>query len=221
MCSSTPYRTHRVDDKSSRQLKSLCNFSIASFTSMQTEAFQSQRITLPILILIVFLGFKGLTQNSEWTIASSTVSFKIKNAGFSVDGKFGSVSGTIIFDELKGFGNSVDVSIDAKTISTGNSSRDGHLKKDEYFGVDKYPKIQMKAVLFSKNTDGTFKGFFKLTLKDKTKDVMVPFSFSQKDGKGVFKGSFTINRLDYSVGESSMILSDNALVTIEVNILKK
>jgi len=179
---------------------------------------------LLVIAYIVFLTLTGFTyraQNTEWTVVSSTVSFKIKNAGFTIDGKFGAVTATIVFDETKSSGNSIDAKIDSKTINTGNGTRDGHLKKEDYFGVDKFPKIQMKATLFGKEKDGTFRGYFKLTIKDKTKDIAVPFSFTQKDGKGLFKGTFIINRLDYGVGESSMILSDNATITIEVNIIKK
>lgn len=79
----------------------------------------------------------------------------------------------------------------------------------------------MRATLFGKEEDGSFRGYFKLTIKGKTKDVLVPFTFTEKDGKAIIKGSFTINRLDFGVGESSMILSNNATIIIEVNATKK
>lgn len=72
-----------------------------------------------------------------------------------------------------------------------------------------------------KKTDGSFRGYFKLTMKGKTKDVLVPFTFTEKGGKAMLKGTFTINRLDYGIGESSIILSDNAIIAIEVNAIKK
>jgi len=171
--------------------------------------------------ILTFTSFKFKAQNTEWTIVSSSVSFKIKNAGFTVDGKFGALTGTIIFDAAKSYSNSIDISIDSKLINTGNGTRDGHLKKKDYFDTDTYPKINMKGTSFAKQKDGTFKGFFKLTLKNKTMDVPVPFSFKESDGKGVFKGAFTVNRLDYGVGENSMVLSDNATITVEVNVVKK
>ena len=127
----------------------------------------------------------------------------------------------IIFDASKGFGNSIDATIDAKSINTGNGTRDGHLKKVDYFDVVGFPTINMKAALFGKEVDGSFRGYFKLTMKGKTKDVLIPFTFTEKDGKATLKGTFTINRLDFGVGESSMILSNNATVTIEVNATKK
>ena len=176
---------------------------------------------LTVIFLLLLSAYKSDAQNTEWTIVSSTVSFKIKNAGFNIDGKFGEVNGIIIFDASKNTGNSIDATIDAKTINTGNDMRDGHLKKKDYFDITTYPKINMKGNLFSKEKDGTFKGYFKLTLKNKTKEIIVPMSFIETGDKGQFKATFTIDRLDYGVGESSMILSDNATIAIEVNVIKK
>ena len=160
---------------------------------------------VPLIILITLTGFNYKAANTDWTIVSSAVTFKIKNAGFTIDGKFGPITGTITFDEAENSGNFIDAIIYSKTLNTGNDLRDEHIKKKDYFNVDKFPQIEMKATLFDKETNGTFKGNFKLTLKNKTKDVVVPFSFTQKDGKGVFKGTFTINRLDYGVGTSSTV----------------
>jgi len=176
---------------------------------------------LSLIFLLTLTGFKYSSQNTEWTIVSSKVTFKIKNAGFTVDGKFGVVAGKIIFDGDKIDNNSIDANIDSKSINTGNDSRDGHLKKKEYFDVETFSKINMKATSFSKEKNGTFKGNFKLTLKSKSKDVIIPFSFTETDSKAVFKGIFTINRQDYGVGESSMILSDNATISMEINVIKK
>ncbi len=172
-------------------------------------------------VLIAFIALSTQAQNTEWNITKSSIKFKIKNAGFNVDGSLGALMGIVKFDETKTTGNSIDVAIDSKTLSTNNNKRDEHLRKPEYFDVAKYPKISMKAVLFTKEKDGTYKGFFKLTIKDKTKDLAVPFTFKNNGNTGVFKGSFTINRLDYGVGESSFILNDFPTLTIELNVTKK
>ncbi len=177
-------------------------------------------IKLYCLLVIVLMSFSFKPANTSWTIVNSSVSLKIKNAGFTVDGTFGIVTGLMIFDPSKNYGNSIDASIDSKSINTKNDTRDGHLRKKEYFDVEAFPKINMKATLFKREKDGSFKGYFKLTIKNKTKDVIVPFRFSENDNNGVFKGEFSINRLDFNVGESSMILSDNVLIAIEVKVKK-
>ena len=162
----------------------------------------------------------AFAQNAEWRIISSTVNFKIKNAGFSVNGKFGPVKGKINFDRTSLTGNFIDVVIDAGSIDTDNKTRDKHLKKEDYFFIEKYPSIKMKATLFSKENDGTYKGFFKLTIKDQIKDVIVPFTFKEANGKANFTGSFQIDRLDYKVGSSSFLLSNAVLLNINVDVEK-
>jgi polyisoprenoid-binding protein YceI len=172
------------------------------------------------VFFLALTSFTSNSQTSDWTITSSSVTFKIKNAGFTVDGKFGAVTGNISFDPNKTT-NLIEASIDAKSINTGNDTRDGHLKKKEYFDVATYTKISMKATSFSKEKDGTIKGYFKLTLKNKTSDIVVPISFTESNGKGQFKATFTINRLNYGIGKSSWILSDDATILIEANVVKK
>jgi polyisoprenoid-binding protein YceI len=173
------------------------------------------------ITLFIFITLIDNAQNQAWTIASSNISFTIKNAGFTVDGKFSGLTGTIQFDPGKTSGNKIEASIDANTINTNNSTRDGHLKKEEYFSVDKYPKINMSANSFTKEADGKFKGLFTLTLKGISKIVPLSFNFVEKDGKVKLSSGFKINRLDYKVGSSSFILSDEVNISIEVNCLKK
>jgi len=171
-----------------------------------------------LCLLSVLVGF---TQNQQWAIVSSNVNFKIKNAGFTVDGKFGSVTGSIQFDATKPSGNKIEASIDANTIDTDNSTRNGHLKKEEYFYVDKFPKISISTTTITKETNGQFKGLFTLSIKGISKVVPVLFTVTEQQGKTKFVGSFTINRLDYTVGSSSFILSDDVTINIDVTCVKK
>ncbi|WP_317899598.1 YceI family protein [Aurantibacillus circumpalustris] len=173
------------------------------------------------LIIFSILCFAGKSQNSEWLATSSVISFKIKNAGFNTNGKFTGLKSKIIFDATTTSGNLIEASLDASTIDTDNSTRDGHLKKEEYFDVQKFPLIKLSSQKFLKQNEGSFNGYFKLNLKNVVKDIMIPFTFSEKEGKGVFKGSFTLNRLDYGVGGSSIIMSDNVTISLTVYVIKK
>jgi len=40
--------------------------------------------------------------------------------------------------------------------------------------------------------------------------IDVPFTFTEKGNTRAFKGSFKLNRLDFGVGDSSLILADEA-----------
>ena len=53
-----------------------------------------------------------------------------------------------------------------------------------------------------------------------TKNVSIPFTISEAGNGYELKGEFSINRLDYGLGESSVILSDMVIVTIAVTAKK-
>ena len=175
-----------------------------------------------ILITIIICSILNIqAQKTEWTLTSSVITFKIKNAGISVKGSFSELKTSIFFDASKLVGNEIAATVETKTINTGNNSRDTHLKKEEYFGVDKNPTISLKSIYINKLGYGNFEGKFLLTIKNTSKEVTIPFKFSEKDQNATFKGTFTIDRLDYKVGESSLILSDNVTISLLINVAKK
>lgn len=173
-----------------------------------------------LAILASVISLTLTAQNQSWKVTNSRVSFKIKNAGLTVDGSFKGLEADIQFDPAKSYGNKIEASVDVKTINTSINARDNHLKKEEYFDAEKYPQIIMTSSSFSKGDDGKFKGFFSLSIKGITKTVPVIFTFTESAGKASFSGTFKINRLDYKVGESSWVMSDDVNVTIVVEAVK-
>jgi polyisoprenoid-binding protein YceI len=149
--------------------------------------------------------------------AGSKVHFVTKNFGIKTGGDFKGLKGNIKFYPANPAASSFDVTIDAGTIDTDNESRDGHLKKEEYFDAEKYKTIEIKStkVMFSK-TAGRFYFYGNLTIKGVTKPVEFGFSATPKNGGYVFDGEFQINRRDFGVGGSSVSMSDNLTVSLSV-----
>jgi polyisoprenoid-binding protein YceI len=147
----------------------------------------------------------------------SSVHFVIKNFGIKTGGDFTGLKGTIKFDPVN-FGASVfDVTIDANTIDTDNSSRDGHLRKAEYFDVATYKTISFKSTrVVQSKVAGRFYVYGNLTIKNVTKPIEFGFGATPKDGGYIFDGEFTINRRDFGVGGSSISMSDNLTVSLSV-----
>ena len=58
-----------------------------------------------IISILIFCFTPGIAQqpdskmNPEWLVSSSSIKFKIKNAGFNVDGSFSGLTAKIFFDE--------------------------------------------------------------------------------------------------------------------------
>jgi polyisoprenoid-binding protein YceI len=164
--------------------------------------------------LCLFLLSLLLLSGSEHKLKSGCVSFKIKNAGMSVEGTLTGMEATIVFDPQKPQEAKISASVLASTINTGNNTRDGHLRKSDYFDAVKYPKITMVSTKIEKTGIINYNGYFKLTMKGITKDVIVPFLYMKTPEGTKLKGSFTLNRLDYNIGSSSFTLSDNVTVNI-------
>ncbi|MEO0404984.1 MAG: YceI family protein [Bacteroidota bacterium] len=147
------------------------------------------------LTFIVFIiAFSCLAQKVN--TAESKVDFEISNMKFKmVEGTFGGMTGTIIFDVSNLAGARMDVCIKSSTVNTGNDKRDEHLRKDDFFNVEKFPEICFMSQRFEK-TDSGYVVHGKLNMLGVTKDVTIPFVFEG----GLFQGTFTINRLDYQLG---------------------
>jgi polyisoprenoid-binding protein YceI len=171
-----------------------------------------------IKFLIATLPFFFFADNTAWKIKSSAITFKIKNAGLTVDGSFTGMEAEIKFNPLKPEEAVIKASVNSKSINTGNDMRDGHLRKPEYFDTDKFPKITLQSVKIEKTGPITYNGAFNLTMKGVTKPVLIPFTFMKIPEKTEMKGTFTINRRDYGVGGSSISMADNATVTILVDL---
>jgi polyisoprenoid-binding protein YceI len=176
-----------------------------------------KNILIAIAFLIIGIGASAQTPNN---ISKSKISFELKNLGIKTGGTIGGVQGTISFDAAKLANSKIDATADVNTINTDNSMRDEHLKKEDYFDVQKYPKISLSSVSFKKNNRNNYTGMFNLTIKGITKAVEVPFTYAETATGAYFKGSFKINRRDFKVGGNSMTMSDDVTIIFEAEASK-
>jgi polyisoprenoid-binding protein YceI len=175
-----------------------------------------------LLILFVFSGAGLLAQQYAPVDAGSSVKFVIRNFGLNVDGSFKGLQGKIIFNPGDPASSGFAVTVDAGTVNTGNGSRDGHLKKDEYFDVVKYPKVNFTSTKITgtgKAGQYIMEGNF--TIKGISKAVSFPFAVSPAGNGNLFTGQFKINRRDFKVGGKSWVLSDDVTVTLNVLTVKQ
>jgi polyisoprenoid-binding protein YceI len=173
-----------------------------------------KKTILPFLIIIIAsFGFAPVN-----TVTRSVITFQTKNMGIGVSGAISGLQANVQFNAANLASSTIEASVDANTINTDNSSRDDHLKSDEFFDVAHYPKITIKSVSFKHKSAGNYTGIFNLAIKGKTKQVEIPFTIAQKGNALEFKSSFKLNRLDYGIGESSMVLSDDVTVNIDAEV---
>ncbi len=173
------------------------------------------------LLLNAGIFFAGQATAQQYTPADqgSSITFKIKNFGFTVDGSLSGIKGKIVFDPTALSGASFDVTVDASTISTGNEMRDGHLKKEDYFDVEHYHLVHFVSTrVAAASKEGGYLVVGKLTIKQQTKEVSIPFVATALGNDYIFKGDLTINRKDFGIGGSGTISNT---VTISLTVFAK
>jgi polyisoprenoid-binding protein YceI len=169
----------------------------------------------PILILLVLVHTLS-AQNFKPSGTESKVTFKIKNFGSTVDGSFSGLKGSVVFDEANLSTAQIDLTVDAATIDTGIGMRDNHLRKKDYFNVTEYPAIRFVSTKLTSSNSGTGLATGKLTIKNVTREIAVPFTYAQSNNQLKLKGEFKINRRDFGVGGSSISMADELKVFVEI-----
>lgn len=167
---------------------------------------------------------------AKWTIdpVHSEVAFKIKHMMISsVKGYFGNFDASL---EVKGndFENAkINVSVSIDSINTKNEERDSHLKSNDFFNADVYPKIRFVSTSF----DGsTLKG--DLTIRSVTKRITldVEYNGTAIDQNGQTKAGFEIsgeiNRKDFGLTwdvvteAGGIVVADKLQLIIDAQFIK-
>jgi len=172
-----------------------------------------------ISVILLFLVNYAVAQVKH-TVTKSTISFQIKNLGFNTHGTISGLQGNIQFDPANLGSSSIVASVDVNSINTDNDMRDEHLKSDSFFDATKYPQITIKSVSIKHKSGNDYTGQFSLTIKDKTQQVEIPFTYIASANTASFNGSFKLKRSDFGIGSSSMVLSNDVTVTVDVETSK-
>ena len=119
--------------------------------------------------------------------------------------------------------STVEVTIQAASVTTGQAQRDGHLKTPDFFDVENYPEIRFVSTDVQRDgTEWSITG--DLTINAVTKPVTVLFeeTGTAKDPFGNlragFEGSVTINRGDWGLAFNAALETGGVLVSEKVNL---
>lgn len=176
-----------------------------------------EKLFLTALFCSCYFSKALSAQDFTPTDKGSSVKFVIRNLGFNVEGSIRDFKGSIRFDPVNLGQASIMVSAAVATISTGNDSRDKHLKKAEYFDAATYPEIKFVSEKIGKAT--TANGYIvvgKFLIKGKTRSVNIPFTATRQSTGWLFTGTVGLNRRDFGVGGNSFVLSDTLTLVISL-----
>jgi polyisoprenoid-binding protein YceI len=151
----------------------------------------------------------------------------------TVKGSFGGFEATFAGQEADLKKASLEVTIDAKTITTGNEQRDGHLRSGDFFETDKYPTITFTGKRIEGNPFGDFKIIGDLTMHGVTKEVVLDATFEgrAKDPWGnsrlgytatgkLSRSAFGLN-WNQALEAGGVMVSDEVKITVEASFVQK
>jgi polyisoprenoid-binding protein YceI len=172
-------------------------------------------------ILALALLLSAATYAQTWSAdkAHTKLGFTVIHLGLSeVDGVFPVIESKITSSK-EDFSDAVFVlSAEIKSVSTGNSMRDGHLQKPDMFDAEKFPTLTFKSTSITKVSDKKYKLVGDLTIKGVTKSytldlVMLGTSIDQRSKKQKvgFKATGTINRTDFGVCNMPAMVVSNEI----------
>jgi polyisoprenoid-binding protein YceI len=150
------------------------------------------KLIYPIVAMMLIIGSAfTVFKTQDWKIADAAF---VKFDGGDPSGQFGGMKGTISFDPNDLANSKFEATIDVATINTGNGMKNTHAKSEKWFDAEKYPTIEFTSSAITKTADG-YETKGTLNMHGVQKEIVIPFTFQDN----TFKGSFTINRLDYNV----------------------
>ena len=172
--------------------------------------------------LVLLLLITSTVSSQEWIQENNrtTVLFKIKNLGLTVDGGFKtSVIKTNL--DTKDLSNSyINATITVNSIFTGIEARDKHLLETDYFDASNHEKIILKSSKLTKDVNGNIILFAKLSIKGITKEMEIPLEVFEDNSMLAIKASMLVNRKNFNVGGRSILLSNNVKIKVEYSATK-
>lgn len=135
---------------------------------------------------------------ANWAIdpTHSEIGFKVKHMMFTnVSGKFDSFTADIQNEETQFETSEIRFSAEVKSINTGNSDRDNHLRSADFFDTDTFGALTFKSTSITKVNEGQYEIKGDLTIKDVTQSISLGAEYSglMKDPWGNTRIGLSLN----------------------------
>jgi len=160
----------------------------------------------------------------DWAIdqSHSNLDFAVRHMAIStVRGRFKKFSGTIRAEE-DGTLKSIEATIDASSIDTGEPKRDAHLRSADFFDAETSPVLTFRSTGVTPQGGNRYRVNGTLTMRDETKPVslQVEITTPMKDPWGNLRAGATatgtVNRKDWGLNWNQVLELGVLLVGEEV-----
>ena len=194
------------------------------------------KMTVAALFTVAFLtAFVGDQPLNQWNLdkAHTSITFEVNHFFTGVDGRFDDFEIDLNFDPDNPTGGSVEAVVQIGSVNTANSRRDDDLRSDSFFDATTYPTMEFVSSSIKETGKNKFEAMGKLTIKDKTQDVSIPFEVlgvmdhPRREGTQIIglRAGFTLNRTEYGVGTGdwmrTSVVGDEVRIKINLEANRK
>lgn len=175
---------------------------------------------LAIAAAAVLGALPGRAVAAPWTVdpAKSTITFAGTAAGQPFSGTFERFAATIDFDPAKPAEGHASVTVDTGSASTGDAQKDDLIPGADFFNVPAFPKAVFEATSFKALGGDRFEAEGTLTIRDVSKPVVLPFTFTPSGEAAHAVGTVQLLRQAFGVGQGAWAADDNVAFAVDVTI---
>lgn len=170
---------------------------------MKKGLYLASGLWMIIAMACIFVG--------DWQIKEDQYVLKFETKKAS--GTIGGLKGKIQFDQNDPTQSSFDVTVEVSTLNTGNNLKNQHAKAGDFLNAEQYPTIRFVSGKIEKRDQG-YLVTGKLTIKEITKEITVPFTFREVGMDAIFEGKMEINTEDYNLKKNGV----GGAMIIELNV---
>lgn len=161
-----------------------------------------KRLTTNLILGIAIVGVSPLAAAACWAPvpAANSIVFNTTQAGAPFRGQFDKFTGVVCLDQPRAQDNRIQVNIQTASVDTGLPELDGALRGPDFFEVSRWPQASFTSTSIKTLNAGHYEVTGKLTLRDVTREISVPFTFTHTATKAELQGTLAFERLDYHIG---------------------
>ena len=155
--------------------------------------------TLMIALALAF-GAAARAGPLQADASGGMLEFSATQADAKFTGAFKRFHVVLDFDPAQPARGKLDVGVETASIDTQDGERDEILRGSDFFATAKHPKALFHAARFER-ADGGWRASGELTIRGVTKPVPVTFTLAPAGAATVMKGSASLKRLDFGLGQ--------------------
>ncbi|KAB2817444.1 MAG: polyisoprenoid-binding protein [Bacteroidetes bacterium] len=165
------------------------------------------------------------TQKWALDTTHTNIQFKAKHLMITtVTGNFGSVEGSVEMEGEDFTTGKYTFAADVASVTTGSQDRDNHLRSDDFFNAEEYPKLTFVGSEVSNVKDNEFDLTGEMTIRDVTKPVTIRIEVGGTvvdpwgNTKAAFSFKGSLNRKDFGLKFHVVNEAGNLLVSDEIKL---